>query len=214
MQSRLQRKTSTPWLYDLQVATGPNEFLAGLEPNANFISVPRLGTVSDDIAQLVASWSASPSSNRRFDVWKATESDGKPNLNGQKLVGQFPAIAELYGYQRLLDSYASTNQAPALVLAEKYHLVSPVSSAVVHDETPKAILAPAADVAAEKNPLSLLAAANKVDAGKSSSTPDQFGQAFDTVSKKLNSLSSAVSSQGAVPSAGIEFPAQDEKSFR
>ncbi len=45
----LRVPTKTPWLYDFQTVSGANELLSGLEPNANFVSVPRVGKLQDDL---------------------------------------------------------------------------------------------------------------------------------------------------------------------
>jgi hypothetical protein len=163
----LRRPLGYPRLFDLQVAAGPNEYLNDLESDKYVARVPRIGSVADDMSRLFKSWRAAVGDNQMFRAWPtgifsasatlaqpAQKEDAAPMQQGSLKqvtdVEDAAAIAQLYGYQELLRSYRSSNQAPALALAQKYHLVSPVSSAVVMDFVPASHPAPVS--ASQANP--------------------------------------------------------------
>jgi len=166
----LARPSETPWLYDFQTVSGPNELLNGLEPSRNFVSVPRTGKVQDDLNRLFHSWTktAPAADAMRFVEWKPDikQSAGEDSSTADKISGADDAhgiefkngdvagLKELYGYERLLRSYESSDKTPALMLAQRYHLVSPFSSAVVLEYVP------------QSHPSPLEEGKTKADAGK------------------------------------------------
>ncbi len=208
LKALLQRSSDSPRLYDLQVAAGPNELLNDMDPIENVVRVSRTGTIASDLTRLFKSWQPTSSKNNQFEVWHdaplaaPSAGSGKPVTGvvtvaqaGVKSVNDVPALAQLYGYEKLLESYRSADQGPAFMLAEKYHLVSPISSAVVTDFVPSNHPAPAKAAQASAAPLVFL---------------DQLKtRAFDKVTSQLTNLSSAASQDNEVrtgaPSARWDF---------
>lgn len=154
----------SPLLYDLQVSGGPVDVLSSVKNGAGFKHVDRTGSVESDISLLVQSWqggeqsapSGRPSevqaangSAKSSEVPSVNESAGilpaSNNFNGVKL-DLAPSrvapvnkdLAQLLAYNRLLrelqfpKNQGSCESADAL--AKTYHLVTPISSAVVVDE--------------------------------------------------------------------------------
>ncbi len=197
LKNLLQRPSATPLLFDLQVAAGPNELMNDMDPIVNVVRVPRTGNIATDLSRLFKSWQLTSSKNNQFEVWHDEPSaapsggSGKPVTGvvavaaaGVKSVNDVPALAQLYGYEKLLESYRSADQGPAFMLAEKYHLVSPISSAVVTDFVPSNHPAPAKAAQASAAPLVFL---------------DQLKtRAFDKVTSQLTNLSSAASQDNEV----------------
>jgi hypothetical protein len=204
LKNLLQRPSASPRLFDLQVAAGPNELLNDMDPIANVVRVPRTGNIATDLSRLFQSWQPTSSKSDQFEEWHGAPltAGGKPTAEGVavpaaganftdsvpavpaagvKLLNNVPAVAQLYGYQKLLESYRSADQGPALLLAEKYHLVSPVSSAVVTDLVPSNHPAPAKAALKPASPSSL-GVIDQLTTG-----------AFNKVTAQLNNLSSAAS---------------------
>lgn len=181
LQADLSKASHSRQLYDFQIASGPNELLNGLEPNDNFVSVPRTGAVKADLERLFSAWSEDvPSSAdpRRFVNWQSVNvaNSGKDLKSEDAVTGpvkgpvkglvkdavkdaaqgvvfrstSVPGLRELFGYQKFLESYNNSNIAPALILAERYHLVTPVSSAVVLEDVPAAHPAPVEELEKRK----------------------------------------------------------------
>ncbi|CAN5141923.1 hypothetical protein BH10CYA1_BH10CYA1_37910 [soil metagenome] len=218
----LRRPANTPWLYDLQTVSGPNELLSGLEPQSNFVSVARVGKLHDDLNRLFSSWKTGvvkPSDNLKFADWirpidTSVLHPGVPNPVAPSATAptitqsskhdlemedvQIPGLTSLYGYQKLLESYKSDDITPALVLAEKYHLVSPVSSAVVMEYVPALHPSPVRE--GEKTAFNLPLkmpefAKNEIDATRKKSDKDSGSfDPFSSVTAQLNNLSAAAES--------------------
>ncbi len=117
-----------------------------------------------------------------------------------------PGLMPLYGYQKLLESYQSSDITPALVLAEKYHLVSPVSSAVVMEYVPSLHPAPMREGAKApfSFPLKMSESAKnemELDVKKS----DKGFDPFSAVTAHLNNLSTAASTSDGFSSSDKTF---------
>lgn len=216
----LNRPSDTPWLYDLQTVSGPNELLSGLEPNSNFVSVARVGKLQDDLSRLFSSWktgTVKPSDNLRFADWNRPTDvavENQANISGDskhelKLSGSpISGLSQLYGYQKLLESYKSSDITPALVLAEKYHLVSPVSSAVVMEVVPSLHPSPMSE--GEKKSIELPLkmpqfaefAKNEMSAKKSDAG---LFDPFASVATRLNNLSAAAGTSDGFTSSDKKF---------
>ncbi len=216
----LRRPANTPWLYDLQTVSGPNELLSGLEPNSNFVSVARVGKLQDDLNRLFSSWrtgTVKPSDNLRFADWIRPNDAGVLHADVSNSTtrkhelemgdAQIPGLTPLYGYQKLLESYRSEDITPALVLAEKYHLVSPVSSAVVMEYVPSLHPAPMREKAAFNLPLKMPELAkNEIQAFKKSDDKDNGRfDPFKSVTAQLNNLSAAAGTSTDSFSSGKTF---------
>ena len=120
-----------PLLYDLQVAPGPVEVLTSAKNSTGFRHVYRTGSVENDIALLARSWiedTVSPSTSTPPLTSPAAPAAAVPKADRE--------LAQLLAYNRLIRNLQSTKQhnTEANALAKNYHLVSPISSAVVVDE--------------------------------------------------------------------------------
>jgi hypothetical protein len=128
----------SPVLCDLQVAAGPVETLNNVDGCSAFKRLDKTGSLSDDLRQLYHSWQPQPASEAQPASETAEFIIHTPlNFNASASVPETsPALAQLFAYRRILAdlerpqlaSPAEPNQ-----LAAQYHLITPISSAVVTD---------------------------------------------------------------------------------
>jgi len=128
--------TNRPTLFDMQVASGPNAVLEGLLVSDGLVRVRRKGSVGQDLRTLFDQWSrrAGPLTIAR----KRQKAEGKRPLTWS---GRTAAVsAQLAAFNQILSVLSSQPTWPPkrpvgseepLALASVYHLVTPVSSAVV-----------------------------------------------------------------------------------
>lgn len=124
---------STPLLYDLQVAPGPVELLASVRNCAGYRHVSRTGSIDQDLTSLASTW--------KKDYKVATSVIKEIDNGSGDSLAELPKfgieLSQLLAYERLIeDLQFPPNQASYDVneLAKNYHLVTPISSAVVVDE--------------------------------------------------------------------------------
>jgi hypothetical protein len=120
-------------LYDMQVASGPNEYLSIPDYCPDLVRVLRTGTIGDDMQRLYRAWSTKPAYPEVFEVMPLGIS-GDTRGEGKQTD---PALAQLRAYQLVLADTVSPQpgkQSEAGSLAESYHLITPVSSGIVVDE--------------------------------------------------------------------------------
>lgn len=135
-------------LYDFTVCAGPQEMLEGTIPGPSLVMVPRTQSVHSDLQDLFKSWKENPQTDKN---------QFRQANNNDPIVGAYmtnSSLAQAAAYRELLSDMAkgSAYDGPANLLAQKYHLVSPTSSAIVTNvpvtEEEKAVgtaLAPEAD---------------------------------------------------------------------
>lgn len=117
----------TPVIYDLQVVSGPNQGLDGVTAGTSVERVHRIGSVADDLRNLLAGWSGKS---------RTVSMQIQRNVSAEQFESCNPApksLAQLWAYQeisRRLNLSEPVDQQEALALASTYHLVSPVSSAI------------------------------------------------------------------------------------
>ncbi len=116
-------------LYDLQVASGPNSFLKDAQESGHIIRVPRTGALSTDMAHFFKSFSADEPASAG-NVLATTPGD----MRG--LYKASDELAQLQAYRDVLRVLYAGDQSTAVALSQQYHLVTPVSSAVVTDDVP------------------------------------------------------------------------------
>ena len=132
LKSLLSSRAGKPLLYDLQLLAGPVEVLGGVNNCAGIQRLPRTGSATDDIRLLFRAFSAK------------SETDGFPSGVAKDLrpggKRASSALAQLAGYRRILRNLDSPNSVPVGEtdnLCRIYHLVTPISSAVVVDPIPE-----------------------------------------------------------------------------
>jgi hypothetical protein len=157
----LQKNSAGCTLYDLQVEAGPVEVLSGLIPGPRLVRVPRMACLSADLSSFFDACRGEPASARDSNLPGKSELTDLTELTGQggtdSLVSShrfaiIPAqkdaavsqlhecnggLAQLYAYDQILRAAGylggEDNAGASGQLATSYHLVSPVSSAVVAD---------------------------------------------------------------------------------
>ncbi len=123
----LKAESKTPRLYDLQVATGPNEILSGIDSNPSLIRVKHTGNLKQDLDTLFnETWKGQTSD--ALDQYLHHLGDG-PSEPGHETISE---LAQLQGYEQILKENQAGNEQRAIHIAQQYHLVSPVSSAIVN----------------------------------------------------------------------------------
>lgn len=135
-------------LFDMQIASGPNAFLDGVT-SSSLITVPRFASVEDDLNLLFDTWK-NPGNLKTIQYMASQETSLTPELAysgpatqnssvsslSAKQGGQqtkMYQLAQLYAVSKINEYLQNHNEYAALNLAAKYHLVTPVSSAVLAD---------------------------------------------------------------------------------
>jgi len=160
VKAALDRAGSRPLLFDMQLAAGPNEILSGLIDHQACVRVTRTGSVSSDIATLIASISpdaTAPSAPQASTV-------GCQQVGQYRLYSEMPEIpAGLEADNRLAQIAANrlicmdmqeasyVHAAEAADLARTFQIVSPVSSAVVAEDLPALATAPPSALQGQTN---------------------------------------------------------------
>lgn len=127
LKKMLQANGTSPMLYDFQVASGPNEILAGFDNCPAIVRVLRSGSVQNDLKRLCDQWQKQNA---------ATAFTGRSVcLDDPRCKDTFNSLAQLWAYRQVLGTLTSGDQASAYQLAATYHVVTPVSSAVIVDPT-------------------------------------------------------------------------------
>lgn len=123
-----------PLLYDLQIAAGPVEILNGIEYSTSFKRVDRVGSISEDLQQLVKSWKTHvemPSSD--FAMYPDATFAGP----GTVVEETDKSLAQMYAFDRVVSALENPQASNSFVpnqLSRQCHLITPVSSAVVNDQ--------------------------------------------------------------------------------
>lgn len=202
-------RVEAPLLYDMQLSSGPNSILDGVSSN-NLLKVPRSGTVCEDLSALFEQWE-NPDKFKIFEFEKSPALTIYPALPhaacardrvAAALAAPAPEtapvlppggqtmkqLAQLWASSRVNQLHREHNEAAALAVAAHYHLVTPVSSAVLVDTVPELVKmsCPAHDCqdSSMAPGLNLLRAVNE-SGGE---------EAVDILSAQVNKLSAAVNS--------------------
>lgn len=123
-----------PILYDFLVAAGPNSILNGINTNDAFIRVPRTDTVSNDLKSLFQSWQPAPldgENQAQSEFEKLAVDDASVLPIGYETES---TLAQLYAGRLIARELNANNIEPLGKVAADYHVVSPVSSAVVTED--------------------------------------------------------------------------------
>lgn len=118
----LQQGSVSPLLYDFEVEAGPVACTNGILSHPGLVRVPRIGNITADLNNLFSSWKAD---------WQPTPRWSRASTEGA-LLNKHNTLAQLYAYDQILQYTASdVTSASAVELAKMYHVVGPVSSAIV-----------------------------------------------------------------------------------
>lgn len=199
----LKRIRRVPALFDMQVASGPNEVLKESYDYPALVRVTRTGSLSHDMKRLFDSWIPDDAKEISFTVPSslATTALTKPEIDLPRESAK--DMSQLLAYQDAMNRYHKGDRMGAYRIADASHLVTPVSSAVVTDDVPvpeekeKAAKAEE-DQAKTKMFSSFMDAKRNVDSISEpmKSMKNPIDSAFENVTNQLNSLSSAAGSAG------------------
>jgi hypothetical protein len=130
LRQKWERRPGGPVLYEIQVTGGRNMVLEALDGIAAVKMVPRLGSVNEDLQRLFRGWG--PGAERIEIERKRLKPEAVSDRKGARETSDH--LARLWAYDEVLKLLQSGNRAAgeqALKLASQYHLVTPVSGAVV-----------------------------------------------------------------------------------
>lgn len=147
-------------LYDLQVASGPNQILPTSYDYPKLQRIVRTGLLSDDISTFIENYSKNQI--RRPATMFGLKATGTAT-------GANTELAQVQAYKLAMGRYQSGDKWGAYDLAARYHLVTPVSSAVVTEEVP--IVADKVQELAEKKAIDQLAKDMELPLAESPSMP-------------------------------------------
>ena len=113
-----------PVFYDLQTEAGPNRLAEQFDQSDNFIQVARVGNITQSLGRLFGSWK--PETTHYNLVMNESPTGSVPANSIQTS----DHLARVWAYRSILAKQKSEPE-KALELACNYHLVTPVSGAVV-----------------------------------------------------------------------------------
>ncbi len=129
----LQQAGVQPALYDLQVAPGPNEFLAFADSCPSLITVAPTGSISSDLKHLYSTWTSKVNAADEYEFLGT-------RIEGDTAQKTLPELAQLMAYDSVLRHSGSPNRAEqrgAGAIALHYHLITPATSAIVVEDIPQ-----------------------------------------------------------------------------
>lgn len=126
---RNQRAPGRVRFLSLEAAAGPNDVLDALDGFAGMTPVPRSASLQTDLENLFSSWQPGRSEIRPHRArQKLSALDGESAVKTSDHLGRLWAAERI---ERMLEQGDETSRKTAAALALKYHLVTPVSGAVV-----------------------------------------------------------------------------------
>ena len=114
-------------LFDLQTRPGPNRVLEKVDALPACISIPRLGTLKEDLTQTFRRWGSEAGGLQIARERAVSTNVVVANLGKQSS----KHLTRLWAYDEILRKIAAHNISEAVALAARYQLVTPVSGAVV-----------------------------------------------------------------------------------
>lgn len=120
---RALRRSSGPILFDFQLNPGPNRILENLPNRAKFFNCSISGDLQDDFARLIAHWTQP----NYHIAYQAT------GLAPNAKITKNAELTKLWANQNIAHLLAHKKRTEAIQEALLYHLVTPVSSAVIVD---------------------------------------------------------------------------------
>lgn len=127
LKQRFERRPTSPVLVEIQTQAGPNRLLEKLDGIPAIRSVPRLGTLSEDVGRLIAKW------NGQTNASTLRRERLEPDVSVNSMHGREASmhLARLWAADEIKRLVAARKLDEALELARRYQLVTPVSGAVV-----------------------------------------------------------------------------------
>ena len=130
---RWERRPNGPRLFSLEAVAGDNAPLRALDWTPAVHNVARLGTLTEDMARLLTGWSGTPQLHatlERVDATQWRDRAGSKETSGH--------LSRLWAQRQVLERYAlrgKANTEMAIAIAQRYQLVTPVTGAVVLENT-------------------------------------------------------------------------------
>jgi hypothetical protein len=129
LRQRWERRTGGPKIVELPVVYGPNRILEQLDGVPYVESMPRLADVKSDLAFLFSNYS---SAHRNLDFKR--EKVGSKIFSASAAKETSSHLARLWAYDEVMRLVSLKGKMPpngAILVAANYHIVTPVSGAVV-----------------------------------------------------------------------------------
>ncbi|MCG3206179.1 MAG: hypothetical protein KCHDKBKB_02908 [Elusimicrobia bacterium] len=129
LKQRWERRPDGPRLIEIQGAYGPNKILELLDGVSYVESTPRLGDIKED---LIALFVNSTSPNKTWEFQR--DRIGRSGVSALAAKQTSDHLARLWAYDevlRIIGTSSKTKVDDAIKIAASYHLVTPVSGAVV-----------------------------------------------------------------------------------
>ncbi len=120
-----ERRPDGPRLYALQVAPGPNRVLEAGEGVASLATVAYTGSLGDDLSCLYGRWS------ERQPTWVRERVPGTRVGSGEKTSNHLARLWAADQVRKLRATGKPADIEMAIAIAARYHLVTPVTGAVV-----------------------------------------------------------------------------------
>jgi hypothetical protein len=130
LSQRWERRPGNPLLYEIQAIPGPNRITEALDGIPYVHRVPRLGTVEQDLRRLFTGWKSNAHrlALKRLRFGPETTFDRDSAKKSSDHLVRLWASDEVL---RLRSIRTSDAQTEAVNVAARYHLVTPVTGAVV-----------------------------------------------------------------------------------
>lgn len=122
-----ERKPDGPPIYELQTELGPDRVINKLNGLRAIHSIPRMGTLQDDLTRLFALWN---NGENQLAFERQTVGNGETAKAGSAVETSLQ-IARLWAHDEVHRLSATRKVGDAVSLAALYQLVTPVSGAVV-----------------------------------------------------------------------------------
>jgi len=190
----LNKDLQHPILYDMQIASGPNELLNGISFAPGLQKVQRFGSVQSDLQDLFSRW-ANRTATLQFKR-SCTRSPNTASLEDAQAHDR--EIAVLAANQRILaesNEDISKVSDDSYLLAEGLHIVTPISSAIASRRT---------RIRVHQHQQGSLLASVKQNVRAIRRVPAHM---FDPVVGQLNNLSSAGGAASPGPAQSWTMPA-------
>ncbi|MBM3303134.1 MAG: hypothetical protein FJY85_24710, partial [Deltaproteobacteria bacterium] len=151
LRQRWERRPGNPLLYAVQVIPGPNKVLEELDGVQSVRRVPRLGNLEEDLARLFTRWKPeSPGIE-----WKRVRLSAGHTFDRDSAKKTSGHLVRLWANDEVLQLRSirkADAQGEAITLATRYHLVTPVTGAVVLERAQQYSEAGLTPVAPDKVP--------------------------------------------------------------
>lgn len=125
--------SNRPQLYELEIGNENNIFYSPVEKCTSVVSIPYKDSIKTSLIGLPNEWKKNAEFFEYTRIKK--ESNPFPDMTGWPIVPAPDDLISLWAYQKVLGLIAKDDIQEAENLAVKYHIVTPVSSAVALDKS-------------------------------------------------------------------------------